>query len=82
MDAFYRQRAQEIFDFLVAFIRQENIPEAKGDRGGIILTAWSFGNATLLAILAHFSSFESDIDLSKYIRRADFYGIVDCKYLS
>ncbi|TBU29253.1 Alpha/Beta hydrolase protein [Dichomitus squalens] len=72
-----RDRARELYDYLVDLIQSEDIPlsrtEGEDARGGIILVGWSFGSVWATAFLAHAPSFHSDIHLSKWVRRVVFY---------
>ncbi|RDX41295.1 hypothetical protein OH76DRAFT_1412218 [Lentinus brumalis] len=71
---FMRERAREVFDYLVDLVERERIPPAQGDgedaKGGIVLAGWSLGAIWALAFLAHAPSLYSpQLDLCKYVRR-------------
>jgi hypothetical protein len=70
-----RDRAKEIFDFLVAFTARESLPEARNATGGIVLCSWSFANTYMTSLLANVASFSSpEVDLTKFIRRVTLFG--------
>ena len=75
-----REQARELFDWLVEFVRRENVPRTVNEggvaKGGIVVVGWSYGCRPLLAFLAHAHTFEPQdgVDLSLYIRRVVFYG--------
>lgn len=74
MVAFMKERARELWDFMVKFVAKEDIPPAKGNEGGIILSTWSFAAIWLTSFLANVSGFPvNDVDLYPYIRRAILY---------
>ena len=73
---FMADRAWELYDFLVRFVAQEDIPVANGSKGGLMLVAWSFGSTWLTAFLSNLTKFPvNDVDLSPYIRRTILYGM-------
>ena len=73
--AFMRDRVKEFYDFLVDFVKRENIPRPQGSTGGLIIAGWSLASAWLTALLAHVGSFkEEDVRLSEYVRRVILYG--------
>ncbi|KAH9835551.1 Alpha/Beta hydrolase protein [Rhodofomes roseus] len=57
-----RARGLEIAAFLVWFIRKEDIPPyvVDGDRGGLSLLGWSWGNVVTMAFLAQASGLSED----------------------
>lgn len=68
-------RAKELHEFLVEFIASADIPAADGNKGGIVLVAWSFGGTWLTAWLANLTKMPvNDVELGKYIRRTVLYG--------
>lgn len=68
-------RAKELHEFLVKFITSEGIPPADGNKGGIVLVAWSFGGTWLTAWLANLSKMPvNDVELGEYVRRTVLYG--------
>jgi hypothetical protein len=70
-----RDRAKEIFDFLVEFIARNCLPEAHNATGGIVLCSWSFANTYMTSLLANVASFSgSEVDLTKFIRRIVLFG--------
>ncbi len=75
---FLRDRGRELYDYLVDLVKREAIPpiRAEGDdtRGGIILAGWSLGTVSMTTFLANAPSFNSDIQLSKWVRRVVLYG--------
>ncbi|KAJ8488426.1 hypothetical protein ONZ51_g3568 [Trametes cubensis] len=72
--AFMRDRVKEFYDYLVDFVRRENIPRPQGNTGGLIIAGWSLASAWLTALLAHVRSFkEEDVKLSEYVRRVILY---------
>ncbi|KAB5581268.1 hypothetical protein GE09DRAFT_1256634 [Coniochaeta sp. 2T2.1] len=73
LDQFMRGRAHDLLDFLAAFIKEESIPKKDGGRGGIILSAWSFGCTWLTAFLAHAPTFAGKHDLTEYLQRGVLY---------
>ena len=78
MEEFFRARARELYDYLFALVKREDIPSARGKgkaaTGGIVLAGWSFGVTMMTAFLANVASFSSEVQLSKYVRRVVFYG--------
>ena len=74
---FMRERAREVYDLLVHFVAQHNIPPARPEenKGGIVIGGWSFGTGWMTSLLANVSSFPvHDVELSRYVRRVIFYG--------
>ncbi|EJF58001.1 hypothetical protein DICSQDRAFT_173368 [Dichomitus squalens LYAD-421 SS1] len=73
-----RDRAGELYDYLVNLIQHEDIPLSRtgGEdaQGGVILVGWSFGSVWATAFLAHEPSFHSDINLGKWVRRVVSYA--------
>ncbi|KAH9890434.1 Alpha/Beta hydrolase protein [Cubamyces lactineus] len=68
--AFFRDLVKEFYDFLVDFVRRENIPRPQGETGGLIIAGWSLASAWLTALLASVGLFrEEDVHLSEYVRR-------------
>ena len=88
MKEFSRARARELYDYLVALVKREDIPSARGKgkaaTGGIVLAGWSFGVTMMTAFLANVAYFSSDVQLSKYVRRVVFYGTctLSCRSLT
>lgn len=75
LERYMCDRAREIFDFLGALIKQEQLPPARGHSGGIILCTWSFAALWMMGLLANVSSFPTgDTDLTRYVRRMLLYG--------
>jgi hypothetical protein len=75
LQSFMRDRAREVFDFLGAFIQQEQVPPAREHSGGVIFCTWSFGTHWMMGLLANVASFPmGDTDLTKYVRRTVLYG--------
>jgi hypothetical protein len=75
LESYMCDRAREIFDFLGAFIKQEQVPPARGHNGGVILCTWSFAAIWMMGLLANVGSFPTgDTDLEQYIRRMILYG--------
>lgn len=71
---FMTDRARELYDFLVKFIAQEDIPLSYGSAGGLILAGWSFGNTWITSFLQQLAHFPvTDIDLRGYLRRIVLY---------
>ncbi|KAH9857419.1 hypothetical protein C2E23DRAFT_686199, partial [Lenzites betulinus] len=73
---FMRERAREVYDFLVDFVQRERIPQAvrNGNKGGLIISGWSLGSAYMTALLANVRLFpEGEVQLSKYMRRMVMY---------
>ncbi|KAL5531561.1 hypothetical protein ACEPAG_4438 [Sanghuangporus baumii] len=62
---FAKARASEFARFIKTFIEKENIPKASSDwkRGGIVLMAWSSGNAYTLPLLSYADSIPEDTRL-------------------
>ncbi|OCB85419.1 hypothetical protein A7U60_g7428 [Sanghuangporus baumii] len=62
---FAEARAAEFARFIKTFIEKENIPRASSDwkRGGIVLMAWSSGNAYTLPLLSYADSIPGDTRL-------------------
>ncbi|CDO72522.1 hypothetical protein BN946_scf184983.g5 [Trametes cinnabarina] len=68
--AVMRDRARELFDFLVDYVRREKVPQANGKEGGIVIVGWSLGSTWITSLLASVDQFpEDDVQLSKYVRR-------------
>ena len=79
LESFMRERAREVYDFLVRFVQDSGIPKAERaeNKGGIVLVGWSFATVWMAAFLAHapaFSSGGGDADLPKYLRRVILFG--------
>ena len=75
LQSFMSERARELYDFLAAYVKQENIPPARGITGGIILVSWSWGAVWLTAFVANLKSFPMDVvNLRQYVRRIVLYG--------
>ncbi|KAI8992840.1 Alpha/Beta hydrolase protein [Trametes punicea] len=75
MKIFMRDRARELYDFLVGLTKSGNVasPDAENNKGGIILAGWSFGTGLITAFLANVASFPvGEIKLSDYVRRVVF----------
>ncbi|CDO68088.1 hypothetical protein BN946_scf184788.g19 [Trametes cinnabarina] len=75
METFMRDRARELYDFLVQVVRDGNTPapDTENNTGGIVLAGWSFGTGLITAFLANVASFPTtDIKLGDYIRRVVF----------
>lgn len=71
VQAYMKNRARELYDFLVDFVAEEDIHV-----NSLVLAAWSFSSAWILALLAHVSTFPvNDVELDKYIRRVVLYGL-------
>ncbi|KAI0365121.1 alpha/beta-hydrolase [Pilatotrama ljubarskyi] len=67
-EAFMRDRAREVFDFLTDFVRRERIPRARENTGGIVVVGWSLGSLWITALLANVRLFpEGDVKLSEYV---------------
>ncbi|KAH9925863.1 Alpha/Beta hydrolase protein [Epithele typhae] len=75
MLAYWRARARDVFDYLVALVREKGIPPMQGDKGGIVLVGWSFGTLWMSAFLAFLSEFDDPkgVELNKYLRRVVLY---------
>lgn len=72
---YMRDQITDILEFLSAFIKQENIPLANSDHGGIILCGWSLGGSWITALLANLDLTQaSQVNLGLYIRRTVLYG--------
>ncbi|KAI0755694.1 Alpha/Beta hydrolase protein [Fomes fomentarius] len=72
---FMNERARELHDFLVEFVRSNKIPVARheANAGGIVIVGWSLGAAWMTALLANVGSFPvGDVKLGDYIRRIVF----------
>ncbi|CDO72521.1 hypothetical protein BN946_scf184983.g4 [Trametes cinnabarina] len=70
-----RDRARELFNFLVDYVKQGDIPQTHGKEGGIIVVGWSFGSIWITSLLASVREFaEKDVQLSKYVRRVILFG--------
>ncbi|KAI0355227.1 alpha/beta-hydrolase [Trametes cingulata] len=78
-EAFMRDRAREVYDFLADFVRRERIPRPQGNAGGLVVVGWSLGSVWITALLANVRLFpETDVKLSEYVRRVILY---DTSYL-
>ena len=74
-EAAMKERAEELYDYLVHLVRSEHIPPAQGKNGGIVLVGWSLGTTHISSLLANVGDFDvGDIRLSDYIQRVVFYG--------
>ncbi|KAH9933984.1 uncharacterized protein BXZ73DRAFT_100822 [Epithele typhae] len=74
--SFMRDRAREVYDFLVHFIADNDVPAADAARnaGGIVLAGWSFSSAWMTALLAHVGEFPmNDVEVDRYVRRVVLY---------
>ena len=77
MRKFMDERARELYDFLVDFVRTNKIPVAHPDTnaGGIVIVGWSLATAWMTALLANVASFPvGDIKLRDYIRCVLLHG--------
>ncbi|KAI9061797.1 alpha/beta-hydrolase [Trametes sanguinea] len=75
METFMKDRARELYDFLVQLVKDGNIPapDPENTKGGIILAGWSFGTGLITAFLANVASFPvSEVRLGDYMRRVVF----------
>ena len=75
---FMRDRAREVYDLLVKFVADNDVPLAShaDNTGGIIVSGWSFGSGLMIALLAYVAEFPvSGVELGKYVRRVVFYGV-------
>ncbi|GJE93983.1 hypothetical protein PsYK624_101500 [Phanerochaete sordida] len=71
---FMTRRARELYDFLVKFISQEDIPAANGAAGGLVLVGWSFGSTFITAFLQALAALPTnDVELRAYMRRVVLY---------
>lgn len=78
-----RDRAREVYDLLVQFVIDNDIPVARPseEKGGIIVGGWSFASGWMMALLAHVAEFPIvEVELGKYVRRVIFDG--ECILLS
>lgn len=70
----------ELATFLFRYIQANGIPKialrAGRRTGGLVVVAWSLGNATLLSFLAHASNYPGEIQacLEMYLRTVIMYG--------
>ena len=74
---FMRDRAREVYDLLVKFVADNDVPPASpaDNTGGIIVSGWSFGSGLMIALLAYVAEFPiTEVELGKYVRRVIFYG--------
>ena len=72
-----RDRAREVYDLLVKFVADNDVPPASpaDNTGGIIVSGWSFGSGLMIALLAYVAEFPiTEVELGKYVRRVIFYG--------
>ena len=70
-----KDRAEELYDYLVHLVQSEHIPPAQGKNGGIVLVGWSLGTTHISSLLANVGDFAvGDVRLSDYIQRVVFYG--------
>ena len=60
-EAFWGDRGREIALFLMRLTKKENIPKMnkEGNKGGIVLLAWSLGSLTTLAFLANLRTYST-----------------------
>ncbi|KAI0365120.1 alpha/beta-hydrolase [Pilatotrama ljubarskyi] len=73
-EAFMRDRAREVYNFLADFVRRERIPRAQTNAGGLVVVGWSLGSVWITALLANVRLFpEGDVKLSEYVRRVILY---------
>ncbi|KAI0328020.1 hypothetical protein GY45DRAFT_1372693 [Cubamyces sp. BRFM 1775] len=76
MAALTRKHAEDVYHFLVDFIRQEQIPPVRDGKGGIVLAGWSMGAASVTALLAYVGSYPSSgFSLSDYLWRAVMFDV-------
>ena len=74
---FMRERAREVYDMLLEFVANNDIPQAnaRANAGGIILGGWSFASAWMTAFLSYIGEFTVDgAELGKYVRRVILHG--------
>jgi len=77
LDAFMRDRALELYEFVCAWAHQVGIPSASGPTGGIVLASWSMGASWLMALLSSIAS-----STSRGIYSVRFYTVgLDCPFL-
>ena len=82
LQAFMAERAREIYDLLVWFVSEHNIPVARpeANAGGIVIGGWSFATAWMTSLLANVAQFPiGEVKLSDYVRRVILYGA--CSFL-
>ncbi|KAI0350957.1 hypothetical protein OH77DRAFT_1412060 [Trametes cingulata] len=75
MKVFMKERARELYDFLLELVKSGNVPKAnrEGKKGGIIVAGWSFGTSWMTALLANVASFPVEVpSLTEYMRRVVF----------
>ncbi|KAL5513085.1 hypothetical protein ACEPAH_3483 [Sanghuangporus vaninii] len=76
---FAKARAAEFARFIKTFVEKENIPRASSDwkRGGIVLMAWSAGNAYTLPLLSYADSIQEDTRLfiEPYLRSLILFDV-------
>ncbi|PWI76041.1 hypothetical protein PCL_03235 [Purpureocillium lilacinum] len=59
LDAFMRDRALELYEFVCAWAHQAGIPSASEPTDGIVLASWSMGASWLMALLSSIASLTS-----------------------
>ena len=76
-----KDRARELYDYLVDLVQSERIPPTHDGKGGIIVVRWSLGAAHISSLLANVASFPvGDVCLSDYVKRVVFYGASQSTY--
>lgn len=57
MRSYMKDRARELYDFLVELAVTEGLPKAS-EKSGMIVVGWSLGSAWITALLAHLDTFD------------------------
>ncbi|RPD55330.1 hypothetical protein L226DRAFT_591598 [Lentinus tigrinus ALCF2SS1-7] len=74
LDVLMKERARELYDYLVELVRRGGVVPAQGKKGGLVLAGWSLGATWLSALLTHVASFPvEDVNLKGYVRRIVYY---------
>lgn len=69
MRSYMKDRARELYHFLVEVATTEAIPKVS-EKSGMIIVGWSLGSAWITALLAHLEEFEgAGIMLQSYARK-------------
>ena len=75
MELIMKERARELYDYLVQLVKRGGVVPAQGKKGGLVLAGWSLGATWLSALLTHVASFPvEDVNLKDYVTRIVYYG--------
>ncbi|KAI0766173.1 hypothetical protein BD413DRAFT_636601 [Trametes elegans] len=77
LEAFMKERARELYDFLQVLIRERGLPAIHAKATGrVVPVGWSLGSAWITSLLTHVASFPvGDVRVHDHVRRVLSSGI-------